>query len=33
VDVDKIKAEFKDGIVEVHLPRGEEAKGRTIDLK
>lgn len=33
VDVDKIKAEFKDGIVEVHLPRGEETKGRTIDLK
>jgi HSP20 family protein len=33
VEADKIKAEFKDGLIEVHLPKGEEAKGRKIELK
>lgn len=33
VDADKIKAEFKDGLVEVHLPKGAESKGRKIELK
>jgi HSP20 family protein len=33
VDPEKIKAEFHDGIVEVHLPRGEESKARQIAIK
>lgn len=32
VDVERIKAEYHDGIVEVHLPKGEEAKGRHIQI-
>ena len=33
VAADKIKAEYKDGVVEVHLPKGPEAKGRHIEIK
>jgi HSP20 family protein len=33
VDATKIKAEFHDGIVKVHLPKGEETKPRHIDIK
>lgn len=29
----KIRAEYRDGIVEVHMPKGEEAKGRRIEIK
>jgi HSP20 family protein len=32
VDENKIFAEFHDGIVEVHLPKGEETKARHIDI-
>ncbi|KPJ80655.1 MAG: hypothetical protein AMS19_09210 [Gemmatimonas sp. SG8_23] len=32
VDENKIRAEFHDGIVEVHLPKGEETKARHIDI-
>jgi HSP20 family protein len=33
VDVHKIRAEYHDGIVEIHLPKGEQAKGRHIEIK
>lgn len=33
VDPSKIKAEFENGIVKVHLPKGAEAKARHIELK
>lgn len=33
VQADHIKAEYHDGIVEVHLPKGPEAKGRRIEIK
>lgn len=33
VEADKIKAEFRDGIVEVHLPKGAESKARHIEIK
>lgn len=33
VAADKIKAEYKDGVVEVHLPKGPEAKGRHIEIQ
>ncbi len=32
VDPEKIKADFHDGIVEIHLPKGEEAKSRNIEI-
>jgi HSP20 family protein len=32
VDAAKIRAEYHDGIVEVHMPKGEEAKGRQIEI-
>lgn len=32
VEMDKIKAEFHDGLVEVHLPKGEKDKGRHIPV-
>ena len=28
-----IKAEFKDGVLKVHLPKGEKAKAKAIDVK
>jgi HSP20 family protein len=33
VEAGKIKAEYHDGVVEVHLPKGPEAKGRQIEIK
>jgi HSP20 family protein len=33
VDPAKVRAEFRDGIVEVHLPKGEEKKARHIEIR
>jgi HSP20 family protein len=30
---DKINAEFKDGILKLHLPKDEKAKSKTVDVK
>lgn len=32
VDAAKIKAEYHDGVVEIHMPKGAEAKGRQIKI-
>jgi len=33
VEADKVKATFKKGVLEVHLPRAKEAKGKKIEVK
>jgi HSP20 family protein len=33
VDADKIKATFKNGVLEVHLPQVEKAKGKKVEIK
>ena len=33
VSTDEARADFHDGIVEIHLPKGEEAKSRKIEIK
>lgn len=33
VDADRVRATFKKGVLEVHLPKSKEAKGRKIDIK
>ncbi len=33
VDVDKVQASYKDGILKVVLPKSEQAKGKHIDVK
>ena len=33
VEANKIKAEYHDGVVELHMPKGPEAKGRHIEIK
>jgi HSP20 family protein len=33
VDAGRIKAEYKDGVVEVHMPKAPEAQGRKIEIK
>jgi HSP20 family protein len=33
IDADKVKATFKSGVLEVHLPKAKEAKGRKIEIK
>lgn len=32
IDKDRIRAEFKNGVLEIHLPKRTEAKGRTIPI-
>jgi HSP20 family protein len=32
-DGSKVNAEFKDGVLKVHLPKGEKAKPKTIEVK
>jgi HSP20 family protein len=32
-DETKIDAEFKEGLLKVHLPKSEKAKPKTIDVK
>jgi HSP20 family protein len=32
VEAAKIRAEYHDGVVEIHMPKGEEAKGRQIKI-
>ena len=33
VDTEKVSATFKDGILEVHLPKTKEAKGKMIEIE
>lgn len=33
VDAEKIRADFRDGLVEIHLPKGKEAKSKHIEIK
>ncbi|MFQ5804159.1 MAG: Hsp20/alpha crystallin family protein [Candidatus Methylomirabilales bacterium] len=33
VDVDKVSTTFQDGVLEVHLPRTQEARGKMIEIK
>jgi len=33
VDADKIEASYRNGVLEVHVPKGEEAKGTRITIK
>jgi len=33
VDADRVRAEFKDGMLSVHLPKTEKAKAKVIDVK
>jgi HSP20 family molecular chaperone IbpA len=33
VSAEKIKANFKNGVLEVHLPKVEKAKGKRIEIK
>jgi HSP20 family protein len=33
IDADKVKATFKRGVLEVHLPKAKEARGRKIEVK
>jgi HSP20 family protein len=33
VEADKVKATFKKGVLEVHLPKAKEAKGKKIEIK
>lgn len=33
VDADRVKATFKKGVLEVHLPKAKEATGRKVDIK
>ena len=32
-DADKVKAEFKDGMLTVHVPKNEKAESRQVDVK
>jgi len=32
-DADKVNAEFKDGVLRVHLPKSERAKPKQIEVK
>ena len=33
IDEEKLKAEFKDGVLNLHLPKSEKAKPKAIDVK
>ena len=33
VDQEKVRAEFKDGVLSVHMPKSESAKPRSVDVK
>ena len=33
VDADKIEARYHNGVLEVHIPKGQEAKGKRIEVK
>jgi HSP20 family protein len=32
-DGSKVSAEFKDGVLKVHLPKGEKARAKTVEVK
>jgi len=32
IDKDRVRAEFKNGVLEIHLPKRSEAKGKTIPI-
>jgi HSP20 family protein len=33
VDAEKVRASFKNGVLEVHIPKAKEAKGKKIEVK
>jgi HSP20 family protein len=33
VDENRVKAEFKDGMLNLHIPKSEQAKPRAIEVK
>jgi HSP20 family protein len=33
IEVEKVKAEFQDGVLHLHLPKSEKAKPKTIEVK
>jgi HSP20 family protein len=33
IEEDKVKASFKSGVLEVHLPKAKEVKGKKIEIK
>lgn len=33
IETDKVKASFRNGVLEVHLPKTKEAKAKKIDIK
>ncbi len=33
IDPDKIRAEFKHGVLDIHLPKGQSAKSKHIDIR
>jgi HSP20 family protein len=33
IDTEKVKATFRNGVLEIHIPKAERAKGKTIEIK